>query len=211
MKYIPIYVNSAYVDLFYFHYFVTYRCNKGNIKTCLGFNKNMISGFGVYLCSCDVQDTQQKIVVDILWIMIMFFIYLHHILWFSFKKIVRNTYIQCNCFKIHSIIIYMRLRILINGYFPMEITLNFRIILCLKCREKQKHICSLKKLEGGNKSNYVRMSSNNWKYFKTRFLINAPKEKLIFQKCVHFQLVKSTVMHNDHSMIIFKIVEGKHW
>ena len=60
MKYYPIYVNSAYVDLFYFHYFVTYRCNKGNIKTCLGFNKNMISGFGVYLYSCDVQDTQQK-------------------------------------------------------------------------------------------------------------------------------------------------------
>ena len=93
----------------------------------------------------------------------------------------------------------------------MEITLNFRIILCLKCREKQKHICSLKKLEGGNKSNYVRMSSNNLRYFEKRFLINAPKEKLIFQKCVHFQLVKSTVMHNDHSMIIFKIVEGKHW
>ena len=93
----------------------------------------------------------------------------------------------------------------------MEITLNFRIILCLKCREKQKHICSLKKLEGGNKSNYVRMSSNNLRYFEKRFLINAPKEKLIFQKCVHFQLVKSTVMHNEHSMIIFKIAEGKHW
>ena len=173
----------------------------------------MISGFGVYLYSCDVQDTQQKIVVDILWIMIMFFIYLHHILWFRFKKIVRKifTYIQYNCFKIHSICIYMLLRISINGYFPMEITLNFGIILCLKCREKQKHICSLKKLEGGNKSNYVRMSSNNWKYFETRFLVNAPKEKLIFQKCVHFQLVKSTVMHNEHSMIIFEIAEGKHW
>ena len=141
----------------------------------------------------------KKIVLDILWIMIMFFIYLHYILWFSFKKIVRK------------ICIHMLLRISINEYFPMEMNLNFGIILCLKCREKQKHICSLKKLEGGNKSNYVRMSSNNWKYFKTRFLINAPKEKLIFQKCVHFQLVKSTVMHNNYSMINLKIVEGKHW
>ena len=95
MKYHPIYVNSAYDDLFYFHYFVTYRCNKGNIKTCLGFNKNMISGFGVYLGSCDVQDTQQKIVVAISWIMIIiFYIYLDYILWFSFTKDLLDLYLE---------------------------------------------------------------------------------------------------------------------